>query len=434
MPNEIDKIEIRSDEVQEILGFIPHWIIRGGISVIFFIIILLFIGSWYFKYPDVISSNIIITTQNPPVRLIAKTSGKIETVLVKDKQIVNENELIAIIENSADYNNIHDLNIKLDSLNTFILSFDISEIINFNPYYKLGSIQSIYSSFLTQYQNYFNFVNINYHQRKIEALNLQLEQIKQQHNSYFRQMNIQEQEFSLAKLQFERDSGLYVKNVIPSQEFEKAKGDFLQKKYALEISKNSIINNRISETQLQQSILDLELQFTDQKNKLQLELKSTFDVLKSSIEDWKMKYLFESPVSGKVSFNKIVSENQNIAIGEVAFIIVPEKQGTIIGHLQLAVAGAGKVKENQKVNIKLDNYPFMEYGTIQGRVKSVSLVPSENFYLVKIQVPQNLITNYNKTLPFAQQMNGTADIITENISVLERMFNPLKLIFKKYKD
>ncbi|HES59568.1 MAG TPA: HlyD family secretion protein, partial [Caldithrix sp.] len=68
MPNEIDKIEIRSDEVQEILGFIPHWIIRGGISVIFFIIILLFIGSWYFKYPDVISSNIIITTQNPPVR------------------------------------------------------------------------------------------------------------------------------------------------------------------------------------------------------------------------------------------------------------------------------------------------------------------------------------------------------------------------------
>jgi len=97
MPNEIDKIEIRSDEVQEILGYIPHWIIRTGISVIFVIIVLLFIGSWYFKYPDVISSSITVTTENPPAALIAKTSGKIETVLVKDKQVVAENQLVALI-------------------------------------------------------------------------------------------------------------------------------------------------------------------------------------------------------------------------------------------------------------------------------------------------------------------------------------------------
>ena len=32
---DIDKIEIRSEEVQEILGATPSWIIRAGISVIF---------------------------------------------------------------------------------------------------------------------------------------------------------------------------------------------------------------------------------------------------------------------------------------------------------------------------------------------------------------------------------------------------------------
>ena len=434
MPNEIDKIEIRSDEVQEILGFIPHWIIRSGISVIFLIIILLLFGSWYFKYPDIISSSITITTENPPAALVAKTSGKVESILVKDKQVVKEGQRIAIIENPANYKHVLNLNYILDSLYKFMVTFDTSKTLEFNPYYELGSLQTTYSSFLKQYRDYLNFVNLNYHYRKIQSLNIQLKQTKQQNNSFKRQLNIQKQEFSLSKRQFLRDSGLYVKNVIAAQEFEKAKRDFLQKNYTLETSKNAIINNRINETQIQQNILDLELQYTDQKDKLQLELKSTFDVLKSSIEDWEMSYLFKSPVDGKVSFNKIVSKNQNIVIGEVAFTIVPEQPGIIIGHLQLAVAGAGKVKENQTVNIKLDNYPYMEYGTVQGKVQSVSLVPAENFYLVTIQLPQNLRTNYNKTLPFAQQMNGTADIITENISVLERLLNPLRMIFKKYRE
>jgi len=315
-----------------------------------------------------------------------------------------------------------------------MLSYDTSKTIKFNPYYELGNVQTIYSSFLKQYQDYLNFVSLNYHKRKISALYLQFEQIKQQNYGYLRQLNIQKQEFALAKLQFRRDSNLFVKEVIPAVEFEKAKRSFLQKKYTLETSKNSIINNHIQESQLQQNILDLELQFTDNKNKLQLELKSAYDVLQSSIEDWEMRYLFKSPLVGKVSFNNIVSKNQNITVGEVAFTIVPEKSGIIVGHLQLAVAGAGKVKQNQKVNIKLDNYPYMEYGTIQGKVLSISLVPTENFYLVTILLPQNLKTNYNKKLPFAQQMNGIADIITENISVLERLFNPLKMILKKYRD
>ena len=76
----------------------------------------------------------------------------------------------------------------------------------------------------------------------------------------------------------------------------------------------------------------------------------------------------------------------------------------------------------------------MKYGTIQGKVQSISLVPAENFFLVTIKLPQDLITNYNKKLPFAQQINGVADIITENISVLERLFNLLKMMLKKYRE
>jgi hypothetical protein len=60
------------------------------------------------------------------------------------------------------------------------------------------------------------------------------------------------------------------------------------------------------------------------------------------------------------------------------------------------------------------------------------MVPEQEYYLVTVELPQELKTNYGKILPFSQQMNGTAEIITENISVLGRLFSPLRSVFKKY--
>jgi hypothetical protein len=51
---ESKNLELRSEPVTEILGSPPKSIIRWGITVMFLIIIMLFVGSWFFKYPEVI--------------------------------------------------------------------------------------------------------------------------------------------------------------------------------------------------------------------------------------------------------------------------------------------------------------------------------------------------------------------------------------------
>lgn len=432
MSEEINKIEIRSEEVQEILGYIPHWIIRSGIGVIFIVLILLFTGSWFFKYPDIITSTISITTENPPASLVAKTSGNIKKLFVTDKQEVSKGEILAIVENTANFDNIAELSKKLDSLQNFFVNFDINELQHFNPAYELGSVQSSYSAFLKLYYEYQNFIQLNYHELKIAALQKQLIQTKHQLTVQQRQLALQHADLVLAAKQFSRDSGLFVQKVIPPLEFEKAEREFIQKKYSWESSRTSVMNSEIQITQLEQSVLDLKLQKQEQQNQLKLQLKSAYDVLKSDIEAWEMQYLFQSPIDGRVSFSKIWSQNQNISTGEIAFTVVPEIKSEIIGKLQLPIEGSGKVKTGQLVNIKFNSFPYMEYGTVQGTIKSIALVPQEQFYLVTVELPQNLKTNYGRELPFSQQMNGTAEIITENISVIERLFNPLRAIFKKY--
>ena len=51
---EYKEIELRSEEVQEVMSHVPVWILRWGITVLFCIVIILLIGSYLFKYPDVV--------------------------------------------------------------------------------------------------------------------------------------------------------------------------------------------------------------------------------------------------------------------------------------------------------------------------------------------------------------------------------------------
>jgi multidrug resistance efflux pump len=429
---ELNKIEIRSEEVQEILGYVPHWVIKSGIAVIFAIILLLFAGSWYFKYPDIISSPISVTTENAPAPLVARASGKISMLLVSDKQFVKKAGIIAMIENTANEAHVFELRQKLDSLQNFFLKFDARLNQTFNPAYQLGPIQASYSNFLKPYFEYLNFIDLDYHRVKVEAIQKQIQQTHLQANSIRKQSSMLKEDLDLAARQFARDSGLYTKNVIPPSEFEKAQREFLQKKYTWESSKAMVVNSEIQLSQLEQSVIDLKLQKQEQQNQLRLQLKSSYDILKSDLDTWFLTFIFQSPIDGNVSFSKIWSKNQHVSTGETAFIVVPEKQGQIIGKLQLPLVGSGKVDTGQIVNIRFNSFPYMEYGSVQGKIKSIAMVPEQEYYIVSVELPQELKTNYGKTLPFSQQMNGTAEIVTENISVLGRLFNPLRAVFKKY--
>lgn len=101
MENGRKDIELRSEEVQEILTRPPHALVRWGITVFFVVLALFFIGGCFFKYPDVISASITITTEHPPIWMVARGSGKIKEVYHKDRDSVWTGNIIAVLENPA---------------------------------------------------------------------------------------------------------------------------------------------------------------------------------------------------------------------------------------------------------------------------------------------------------------------------------------------
>jgi multidrug efflux pump subunit AcrA (membrane-fusion protein) len=98
--------ETRSEEVQEIMGRMPSWIIRWGIMVVGFIVIGLFIGSYFIKYPDRVNATISITSDNPPVKIVSPNTGRLQRLFVQQNDTVSQNDMLLILENQAIYEDV----------------------------------------------------------------------------------------------------------------------------------------------------------------------------------------------------------------------------------------------------------------------------------------------------------------------------------------
>ncbi|UGS21805.1 HlyD family secretion protein [Flavobacterium cyclinae] len=427
MPNH-NEIELRSEEVQDILTKIPHWIIRWGSLVVLIILLFLFLVSWMVKYPDIITTEITITTQIPPEKLVAKTSGKIQAILISDKAKVNENTPLAVIENAANYKDVFLLKAITDTISLSNSKFPFEKL----QAAQLGEIENSFAMFQKEYIA--SELNKQLQPYKVEssAQSFEAKQLRERLQLLEGQKGINQSELQLLKTDVERYEKLFKKGVISAQEIEKQRLVFLQaeKNYKSLLSSISQLKSSINE--LNRSSKTTVINESTTSINLERSVMQSFYQLKKAIKDWELNYVFRSSVKGTVSFLQIWSENQTINSGENMFAIIPSTEKGYIGKVKAIAQNSGKLQIGQKVNIRLANYPDREFGVIEGRLKTISLTPDEEGnLLLDIELPNGLQTSYKKQINFQQEMTGTADIITEDLRLLERLLYQFRDVFRR---
>jgi HlyD family secretion protein len=425
--------ELRSDEIEDILGRSPRGITRWGITFLLLILAALLAGSWFFSYPDLIPAEVEVTSENPPAFVAAKATAKLERLLVEDKQMVDSGQYLAILENPAIYIDVFELKSILDSLEPLVRMYDLSVIDTawFNRELTLGELQPYYMELISRIQDYSNYQELDYYNKKIKSLKDELWMYNELVKRLTDQQTILDEDRKLKKKDYERYQQLHDSSVVADAQIEQLRSDYLQKELNYEESRAEISNARIQTARIQQSILDLSLQDEQQRKTLQIQLTGAYHNLLARIGIWQQTFVLKSPVRGTVSYNQYWIENQNVNEGDKVMAVVPVNETRIIGKLKLGVQRAGKVKTGQDVNIKFQSYPYMEFGMVRGQVSKISLVPSEDqFFLVEVVFPSGLRTNYGIDLEFSQKMTGQAEIITEEIPLMIRIIMPLKSLFK----
>jgi len=423
-----DDLKIYSEEVRDVLSAPPKAIFRWGNTILLVFIFLLLFLSWLIKYPDILRTEVIITTQIPPEKLVARTSGKIQAILISDKATVNENTPLAVIENAANYRDVFLLKNITDTISLTNSKFPFEKL----QAAQLGEIENSFAMF--QKECIAIELNKQLQPFKVEsnAQNFESKQLRERLHLLEGQKEINQSELQLLKTNVERYEKLFKKGVISAQEIEKQRLIYLQaeKNYKSLLSSISQLKSSINE--LDRSSKTTVINESTTSINLERSVMQSFYQLKKAIKDWELNYVFRSSVKGTVSFLQIWSENQTINAGENMFAIIPSTEKGYIGKVKAVAQNSGKLKIGQKVNIRLANYPDREFGVIEGKLKTISLTPDkEGNLLLDIELPNGLQTSYKKHINFQQEMTGTADIITEDLRLLERLLYQFRDFFRR---
>ncbi|MCF6348956.1 MAG: HlyD family secretion protein [Flavobacteriaceae bacterium] len=433
MPEEnqnIEEIQLRSEEVQEILTFVPNWMIRWGNGLILVLIIGLLFISWFVKYPDTIAAEIIVTTSIPPQKIYAKSSGQLNAILVNDNDEVSKNKVLAILENSANYRDVLLLKNIIDTLtvNYTEFNFPLGQL----PILFLGDVESDYALFERNYTEYKLNKELKPFSNESLANELSIAEARNRLRTLISQQSLNKKELALKKKDLERFEILYKKGVISAQEYDQKQLDYLQAQRSYRSIGSSISQLRETINNSQKNLRGTEIRKTQDQNKELKNVIQSYSQLKRSLKNWELNYAFQSSINGKVSFLSFWNENQTVNQGDLVFTIIPKGNNSFIGKIKAPAQNSGKIKIGQQVNIRLVNYPYTEFGMLEGTIKSISLVPdNDGFYLIDVKLPKKLITTYNKEIEFKQEMRGTVEIITEDLRLIERFFYQLKNVFNK---
>jgi HlyD family secretion protein len=414
----------RSWEVREVLGEAPSSIIRYGIFIIFVMIVLLVIGSIVIKYPDVIHGSCYITSKNPPIRIKPKKAGKIAHLLIEDNEEVERGQCLAVIEDAASYQSVVFLNDLLHSpVDSLLAKFPLKKNLT------LGSLQMGYSLLEEMIAGYNYFSQNQFFDDKIRMVEEKVNSYKLYIHQLNKKKNLQEMQLGIKRKSFLRDSLLFERGVISTADWEKSSLQILEGRQVFQDLRTNLSSAKFELVARQQELLELRVQKLNTIRDKEFAIHRAIVDLKGQIDLWKEQNLLTSPIQGNISLVDFWEENQNVVENQVVMIVYPKQRVKIFGKAELQAFGAGRLRRNQVVNIKLDNYPYREFGMLKGKLVKLSLT-EERTYIATISLPDTLVTNYGVTIPLSQEMTGAAEIITEKMNLFERLFMPLKSLIR----
>ncbi len=421
--------ELLTDEVQEVISYRPHWVVRKGNSIFLLIILLLLFLSWLIKYPDIIKAPSRLVALNPPKLITARTEGKLMKLFVINEQLVKKGEPLAYMESTGNYDEVLKLqkwiNIIMDSLSTADYAVVIKQ--PFPRLSDLGELQGNYQAFQNQLELTKQTLSSGYYQRKKNALRQDLRYLAVLKNNSAKQMELIEKDKELDLKEFEVYEKLAKEKVIAPLELNQYKSKLLAKDQNLKQASTQITTTDISSHGRNKELLDLEKQVSDQHQ----QFYSSLLELKSQLEKWLQQYVLTASDGGKVIFVSSLQENELIAVGQPLFYIQPAHT-EFYSELMAGQLGLGKVKNGQQVIIKVESYPSAEFGYLQGTINYIQAIPSRgDSFLIKVNLPDGMQTNYGKKIFFRNDLRASAEIITDNRRLIQRFLGELRNIVKR---
>lgn len=400
-------------------------------KVLYFIIAFILISvviSAVIKYPEKIIGRAFIVSKNHTNNIYAPTSGEI-VLLIKDNTYVKKGTLLGLIKSTTDYSDLMKLKNQLERID--INKIESSIYIEFDKTLKLGEIEKFYYNFLLAIIECDNTLKIDLTQQKINNIKNKLYRNTEREKILQKAKRVFADKSEIVNRSYETDLSLFDTEAIVRDKIDNSKLTVLDmKEKAILIDKNDQ-DLAHSTGELSDEISLLKKEREKLVASALFNVKKAFFELKTAIDYWEYNYAVTAPISGTIEYYQpFLNSTQYIKKEAPLFIILPKVEN-VYARGVMSANGYGKMRNNDTVYIKLQDFPFKEYGDLKGIIYNKSKVYHDTMYYIDIKLDPNLRTTHNKKINFTYNMPGTVEYYGKKRSLLQRIFSNIQNSIEK---
>lgn len=424
MKNE-NNIEVLNEEIQEILGTPPGWILRFGTLIFFIVIVVLIWLSYWIQYPDVVVSEIIVSFNDPPSKLISPKSGYLNKLHAVHNQKVKKGQLLISYNSEANYQDVLSLYEKLLQVKQTNLSTILS--LSFSENYSIGELQKYLFQFLDKQNQYSlrvkgisEVTNKSDKQKQIISLENGIEYSTNLRDNLAVQIEN-------TQIQLRNEEAMVKMDKLSQSELNKTRDKLTVLSSNLNATEAEIKDKQFKISNLKSDLVNLSVSSEKGREVALSEMNAAFVQFKSNVSQWISSHLIISPTDGMVQVtNKFLKSGQYVNKDEPLLIIIPPQSNKMKGIMNVPFNESGNIKRNQLVLVRLNSYPSSKFGIIQGKVASSSSIALEEdgklVSPVTVYFENGLVTTTGYKVSTKKELSGMARIITQNKRFIQRLF------------
>ena len=187
--------------------------------------------------------------------------------------------------------------------------------------------------------------------------------------------------------------------------------------------------SRTAQLETQQRIQQLQVETTQ----LKAQLAETKNLLQAARTKLVQNFLY-APIDGYVSSLNIQNAGVVVQPGQTVAEMAPHNAPLVLSA-SLPNQEAGFVKPGMPVQVKLDAYPYQDYGVVPGKVTSIS--PDAKLderlgavYQLEVALERNYIAANQQKIKFKAGQTATAEVIIRRRRIIDILLDPIKQIQK----
>ena len=424
MKNE-NNIEVLNEEIQEILGTPPGWILRFGTLIFLIVIVILIWLSYWIQYPDVVVSEIIVSFNDPPSKLISPKSGYLNKLHAVHNQKVKKGQLLISYNSEANYQDVLSLYEKLLQVKQTNQSSILS--LSFSENYSIGELQKYLFQFLDKQNQYSlrvkgisEVTNKSDKQKQISSLENGIEYSTNLRDNLAVQIEN-------TQIQLKNEEAMVKMDKLSQSELNKTRDKLIVLSSNLNATEAEIKDKQFKIGNLRSDLVNLSVSSEKGREVALSEMNAAFVQFKSNVSQWISSHLIISPTDGTVQVtNKFLKSGQYVNKDEPLLIIIPPQSNKMKGIMNVPFNESGNIKRNQLVLVRLNSYPSSKYGIIEGKVASSSSIALEEdgklVSPVTVYFENGLVTTTGYRVSTKKELSGMARIITQNKRFIQRLF------------